>query len=145
MEGYENVTTQTGLRGRWQIVQANPLVICDTGHNVAGITDTMESLQSLYNDRTIRFVVGFVNDKDVEHIVNLFPTSGKYYFTKASIPRAMDEREVAEHFSRNGINGITFPSVDTAFQAALADSSPSDIIYIGGSTFIVADFLAAIQ
>lgn len=140
-EGLNNVDRLTGLRGRWQRVGSSPEVICDTGHNEAGLKFTMESLATYHRGRKVRFVVGFVNDKDVAHIVSLFPKDAVYYFTKAQIPRAMEEGKVAEYFSREGISGKTFPTVEEAFQTALKESSAEDLIFIGGSTFIVADFL----
>lgn len=143
--GLEGVVKLTGLRGRWEQVGDAPVVICDTGHNEGGITENMETLKALFPGKHIRFVVGFVNDKDVAHIVNLFPAKADYYFTRASIPRAMQQQDVAEIFAQTGIQGTTYPTVKEAYRAALADSSKEDVIYVGGSTFIVADFLADLQ
>lgn len=140
-EGMRNVVTSTGLRGRWQLVSENPQVICDTGHNIAGLSETISTLKSKYAGRKLRFVVGFVNDKDVAHIVDLFPSDATYYFCKAQIPRAMDENKVVEFFNGRGITGKAYPTVKSAYEAARRDSSPDDVIYVGGSTFIVADFL----
>ena len=141
-EGFGHVNSLTGLHGRWEIMGHCPTVICDTGHNVAGLTETLSSLKKRYQGRKIRFVVGFVNDKDVAHIVNLFPKEGIYYFTQASIPRAMDKGKVAEFFSRAGIQGREFADVALAYRTAMEESSKDDVIYVGGSTFIVADFLS---
>ena len=141
-EGLEHVCEATGLRGRWQIMASEPTVICDTGHNLDGLKENMLSLKERYPDRNIRFVVGFVNDKDVAHIVDLFPEDGIYYFTRASIPRAMPADEVAVHFSKRNIKGTVFKNVKEAFESAISDSRPDDVIYVGGSTFIVADYLA---
>ena len=143
--GLENVTRETGLRGRWQKMGSEPDIICDTGHNIAGIKETMESLSLFYPDKNLRFIIGFVNDKDVAHIVDLFPDHGYYYFTQAAIPRAMAASEVSDNFAARGISGKVFPDVAAAFTAALSDASPSDVLYVGGSTFIVADFLAYID
>ena len=142
-EGLEHVCEATGLRGRWQIMASEPTVICDTGHNLDGLKENMLSLKERYPDRNIRFVVGFVNDKDVAHIVDLFPEDGIYYFTRASIPRAMPAEEVAVHFSKRNIKGPVFKSVKEAFESAISNSRPDDVIYVGGSTFIVADYLAS--
>lgn len=142
--GLSHVDILTGLRGRWQKVGTAPDIICDTGHNTAGICETMEGLRRLYPGNRIRFVIGFVNDKDVAHIVQLFPKEGFYYFTQAQIPRAMKAIDVAYRFSEAGISGRIFPTVPEALAAALSDALPSDVVYVGGSTFIVADFLASI-
>lgn len=141
-DGLENVCALTGLRGRWQIVGQAPDVICDTGHNIAGIKENLSTLKRDYKDRKVKFVIGFVNDKDVAHIVDLFPKDAEYYFTQASIPRAMKAEDVAEAFRKVGIKGIVIPGVKDAYEAAEAAASPSDVIYVGGSTFVVADFLA---
>lgn len=140
--GLEKVKELTGLRGRWQKVSCNPDVICDTGHNIAGLSETLSTLRELYPDRKVLFVIGFVNDKDVDHIVGLFPKDGQYYFTQANIPRAMDALEVEKKFSSVGIKGKVSNSVEEAFLKAKSDAGPDDVIYVGGSTFIVADFLA---
>lgn len=140
-KGLSNVTNSTGLKGRWQIVGERPTVVCDTGHNIDGIKQTMDSLNELYPNKRVHFIIGFVNDKDVAHIVELFPSDAEYYFTQASIPRAMPAHDVAAHFQKRGILGTVIPSVAEAYKIACINSSPSDLIYIGGSTFVVADFL----
>lgn len=140
-KGLENVKRLTGLRGRWEIMAQKPTIICDTGHNVAGIKENLNTLRRDYPDRNIKFVIGFVNDKDVGHIVGLFPKDADYYFCRASVPRAMNEDIVADFFRKSGISGKAFPDVTDAVAAALSDSVADDIIYVGGSTFVVADFL----
>lgn len=141
-EGLANVQSLTGLTGRWQKLRDDPVVICDTGHNFAGISEAIATLGTRYPGRKLRFVIGFVNDKDVSNIVSLFPKDGAFYFTKAQIPRAMPVEDVADQFAAQGISGTTYPEVGMAYRAAKADSSPSDVIYVGGSTFIVADLLS---
>ena len=141
-KGLSNVISATGLRGRWQIVNENPVVICDTGHNIDGLSQTLETLKELHPGKRVRFVIGFVNDKDVEHIVDCFPKDGEYYFTQASIPRAMQAEDVAGIFASHGYRGRIVKDIDEAYRAALSDSMEEDVIYIGGSTFVVADFLA---
>lgn len=143
-EGLKRVVSNTGLRGRWQIVMDQPKVICDTGHNIAGITENLKTLGCHYPDSNIKFVIGFVNDKDVAGIVRLFPKDNDYYFCQADIPRAMEAVKVAKHFEDFGIKGRVIPSVSEAFAEALRNSSSNDVIYIGGSTFVVADFLKSI-
>ena len=146
--GLEHVTQLTGLRGRWQILRQSPMTVCDTGHNYAGLSATLGQLSKLrladpWNPRHLRFVIGFVNDKDVENIVSLFPADATYYFTQADIPRAMPADNVARIFAAAGMDGQVFKSVREAYAAAVAQSADTDIIYVGGSTFIVADLLAS--
>ena len=143
-QGVRNVIVNTGLQGRWQIISQGPLTICDTGHNYAGIKYNMNQLAKLMEAREgkLRMLIGFVNDKDVSHIVKLFPKDAEYYFTQASVPRAMPVEELEKIFLTHGIKGKTFPTVSEAEKALVADSSKTDILYIGGSTFIVADYLA---
>ncbi|MDD4150424.1 MAG: bifunctional folylpolyglutamate synthase/dihydrofolate synthase [Bacteroidales bacterium] len=144
IKGLKNVILNTGFRGRWEITGHNPLTICDTGHNKEGLTYTIKQLKEL-NKIKIRFVLGFVNDKNVEDVFTLFPKDAEYYFTKASVPRAMDEnllKETAEPFN---LKGNSYPNVMSAYQQALADSSAGDVIFIGGSTFVVADYLEGME
>lgn len=137
-DGFQYVMELTGLQGRWQIIQKNPKVICDTGHNVAGIASVVKQLQAeKYNQ--LRIVFGMVNDKDITHVIALLPKDAVYYFTKASVIRALDENELAKMAKEEGFYGKTFPMVKDAVCAALADASPDDLIFIGGSNFIVAD------
>lgn len=141
-EGIENVVETTGLRGRWQIVGLQPIVVCDTGHNHAGISENLATLQSRFPGREIRFVLGFVNDKDVSEIVKLFPSeAASYYFTNASIPRALPAQEVAEIFAARGIEGEVIADVKEAVARAIADAGKDDVVYVGGSTFVVADYM----
>ena len=144
VEGFENVIKQTGLHGRWEIVETTPLTVCDTGHNQAGISYNMAQLEKLREQKTgnLRMLIGFVNDKDVSNIVKLFPKEAEYYFTQASVPRAMPADRVTAIFLENGIEGRTFPTVAEAAEVLAAESSQEDLVYIGGSTFIVADYLA---
>lgn len=150
IDGIENVIVNTGLAGRWMITDEHPLTICDTGHNVAGIASTMHQLTELHKSRldegeksTLRFVIGFVNDKDVDHIADLLPKCGIYYVTQASVPRAMPKENLYEILKSKGFNSIlTSGNVYRAWFQAKNDSQESDIIYVGGSTFIVADFLS---
>lgn len=141
-EGIEKVVEKTGLRGRWQITGRCPVVVCDTGHNHAGISENLATLRSRFPARKIRFVLGFVNDKDVSEIVKLFPSEGaSYYFTNASIPRALPAQDVADIFASRGIKGEVMADVKDAVARAVADSDPDDVVYVGGSTFVVADYL----
>lgn len=146
--GFRNVESITGFRGRWTKVSSSPTVICDTGHNAAGLEFNLAQLNSLKDNREgsmIRFVIGFVADKDVDHILPMFPKDGVYYICHADIPRAMSRTELAAKCKMLGLNAKEFPTVKEAFERALKDSKDDDIIYVGGSTFIVADFFANVN
>jgi dihydrofolate synthase/folylpolyglutamate synthase len=136
--GLRNVAQNTGLAGRWQILQESPLVIADTGHNKDGLKYVVEQLQT-YSYNTLRMVIGFVNDKEIGEILRLLPTGARYYFTKADIPRALDEKEVQQQAKAAGLSGDSYPSVKEALAAAKRDSGPEDLIFVGGSTFVVAE------
>ena len=155
-QGLENVVESTGFAGRWMIASRDPLTICDTGHNEAGLSYTMPQLESLLKKHRevepsarLRIVIGFVNDKDVAHIVNLFPRDAQYYVTQASVPRAMDSAEVLAYLNGEALDcRVIEGGVAEAYAAAKSDArsaegSPEDIIFVGGSTFVVADFLAS--
>lgn len=141
-EGFAHVTILTGLMGRWMTLQRNPHVVCDTGHNVGGWEYLSRRLHSV--EDTLHMVIGFVNDKDVSHILEMMPKTAKYYITNAAIERAMPASQLAEIASKCGLIGEQYPSVEEAYNAALAAAQPSDTIFIGGSTFIVADLLSNI-
>ena len=142
-EGFAHVTTLTGLMGRWMTLLKTPHVVCDTGHNVGGWEYISRRLHSV--EGTLHMVIGFVNDKDVSHILEMMPKTARYYFTNAQIERAMPVAPLAEIATQCGLIGEQYPSVDEAYRAALAKATPSDTIFIGGSTFIVADFLLHLQ
>ena len=139
-QGIERVVTNTGLLGRWQVLSERPYTVCDTGHNVDGITEVVSQLLACHYDH-LHIVLGMVNDKDIDGVLALLPRDATYYFCKASIPRAMDEHTLADKASRLGLHGHTYPTVAEAYHAAKAAASPLDMIYIGGSTFVVAEVL----
>ncbi len=142
IEGLKNVVLNTGFRGRWEIISQKPLTICDTGHNKEGLSYTINQLKEL-NSKILRIVLGFVNDKNVEDVLALFPKDAEYYFTKSSVLRAMDEKQVHEiATTKHNLKGNIYPDVSSAYKQALEDSSDEDLIFIGGSTFVVADLLA---
>ncbi len=130
----------TGLRGRWQLISEKPLVIADTGHNEDGIREVLANL-SRYTFRNLHIVLGMVNDKDVSKILKLLPKDALYYFCKASIPRAMDEHELAELAKKAGLKGNVFGTVADALASAKKRATTKDLIFVGGSTFTVADAL----
>ncbi|HEV7349655.1 folylpolyglutamate synthase/dihydrofolate synthase family protein [Telluribacter sp.] len=137
-EGLGNTSSLTGLRGRWQVLAESPLVICDTAHNVAGLTTALAQLSTMPVNHK-RFVIGFVADKDVPAILDLFPREATYYFCAPSNLRALEASRLAYMANAIGLRGEAFQDVNTALSAALNESSADDVIYVGGSTFVVAD------
>jgi dihydrofolate synthase/folylpolyglutamate synthase len=139
-QALQQVQKTTGLQGRWQIIQEKPLVIADTGHNEDGITEVLENLKR-YEFKKLHFVLGVVNDKDVSKILKLLPKDATYYFCKASIPRALDENELASQAKKVKLLGKAYKTVSEALVAAKKQAKASDLIFVGGSTFTVADIL----
>ena len=139
---FAHVTELTGLTGRWQTVCENPLIICDTGHNVGAWESlTIQLQQEAKHHQTLRIVAGMVSDKDVESVLSIMPKNAVYYFTQASIFRAMPVEQFAEKARLYQLYGKSYDTVSEAVKAAINDSSPNDMIFIGGSTFVVADAL----
>lgn len=138
--GFANVTQLTGLMGRWQQLATAPKTICDTGHNVAGISYIVEQLKS-QNYKKLHVVLGMVSDKDIESVLQLLPTTATYYFTQAAIPRALPANELKELASKYGLRGDSHPNVPAAYLQARESAQSDDFIFIGGSSFIVADLL----
>ncbi len=138
--GLLNVIKNTGLQGRWQQIQSNPTVICDTAHNEHGLKIVLNQLQG-ENFHTLHIVLGVVNDKDLDKILPLFPKNANYYFCKPSIPRGLKANILKEKAFLFGLKGTTYNSVSEAYSVALNSSSKNDLIYIGGSTFVVAEIL----
>ncbi|MET7258548.1 bifunctional folylpolyglutamate synthase/dihydrofolate synthase [Dyadobacter jiangsuensis] len=132
------VSAITGLKGRWQQLRQNPDVYCDTAHNTAGLTMTLAQFESVCEGRK-RFVVGFVGDKDISTMLSLFPKDADYYFCEPSNMRALKAEELQSRALEQGLVGKTFGNVNEALEEAVRDSSPTDAIYVGGSTFVVAD------
>ena len=138
--GMEFLVKNTGLKGRWQVLGANPRIVCDTGHNEAGIREVVHQIhQTPY--KKLHFVLGMVNDKDVDSVLRLLPKNAVYYFTKASIPRAMSENMLELKAADFGLSGQKYPTVIEAFTAAKQNAEPYDMIFIGGSTFVVAEVI----
>lgn len=142
-EGFRHVADATGLAGRWQTVRLSPLVVCDTGHNVGGWTYLSQQIAHV-NCRQKHIVFGMVGDKDVDGVLELLPKDATYYFTKPANKRAMPETDMRAHAARHGLKGDSYATVAEAYQAALSASQPEDFIFVGGSSYVVADFLAAI-
>jgi len=143
-QGFAEVCLLTGLMGRWQKIQEKPTLICDTGHNKGGIGYIVEQLSRQKYNR-LHIVMGMVNDKDVSGVLAMMPAEATYYFTKASVKRALDEQELQQLAHQYQLKGDTYPSVGQAVEAALQAAQPDDFIFVGGSTFIVADLLEKIS
>lgn len=139
--GISHVTELTGLMGRWQKIQDKPLVICDTGHNVGGWQYLAPQIKA-QACRQLRIVFGMVDDKDVSTVMKILPKEAIYYWTQATTKRAIKVEKIAELGRQNGLNGEMYSSVNKAFKAALAESDSKDFIFVGGSSYIVADFLS---
>ncbi len=139
-KGLLNVIKNTGLHGRWQQLQENPLVICDTAHNKHGLKIVLKQIQKQQFEQ-LHFVFGVVNDKDLDSILGLFPKNATYYFCKPNIPRGLDAKILKEKCYTFGLIGDLYVSVVDAYAAALAKSCSKDMIYIGGSTFVVSEIL----
>ncbi len=139
--GFKQVCELTGLMGRWQKLQDRPTLICDTGHNIGGIAYIAKQLQQQHY-RKLHIVIGMVSDKDIRGVLALLPKEADYYFTKASVKRALGEHELQQLGIQSGLNGDCYPDVPTAVHAVQQKSLPEDFIFVGGSSFIVADLLA---
>ena len=139
-EAFKHVCELTGLKGRWQKIKDAPLTICDTGHNVAGWEWLSRQLQSVPCKR-MHIVFGMVEDKDIEGVMALLPKNATYYFTKSNNNRSASENVLALYAQTFGIEGKTFPDVNTAYKAAVDAADEKDFVFIGGSSYVVADFL----
>ncbi|MCK9411024.1 MAG: bifunctional folylpolyglutamate synthase/dihydrofolate synthase [Prolixibacteraceae bacterium] len=139
-DGLENVTGLTGLSGRWQIIGANPRIICDTAHNEGGMREVVAQLKQIPHKK-LHFIIGMVNDKDITAVLALLPVEAVYYFTKASIPRAMAEHQLMQMATFFGLNGAAYEDVPTAFIEAKMYADKDDLIFVGGSTFVVAEVI----
>lgn len=134
----ESASAITGLKGRWQQLRQSPDVYCDTAHNTAGLTMTLAQFDTVCKG-TKRFVIGFVGDKDISTMLSLFPKDAQYYFCEPSNMRALKAEELHSRALEHGLIGKTFGNVNEALEEAIKDSAPTDAIYVGGSTFVVAD------
>jgi dihydrofolate synthase/folylpolyglutamate synthase len=137
-DGIAKVVSQTGLLGRWQTISNSPLTIADTGHNEAGIKEVLAQLNATPH-KQLHFVFGMVNDKDPDKVLALLPKNAIYYFCKANIPRALNEKELATIAGKFGLLGQSFPTVKEALTAAQETAATDDLVFVGGSTFIVAE------
>ena len=140
-EGFLHVCELTGLMGRWQKLGEHPTIICDTGHNVGGMQYITEQLRH-QTYHTLHIVIGMVNDKDVSGVLSMLPKEAHYYFTQASVKRALPCERMKALAGNYGLQGNAYPHVAEAFEAARREAQPNDFIFVGGSSFIVADLLS---
>lgn len=141
-EGFKHVCQSTGLMGRWQVLAQKPLTVCDTGHNPGGFQYISQQIIQ-QNAKKKRLIIGMVGDKDVRGSLSMLPKDATYYFTQASVKRALPAEEMVSIAHELGLKGKAYQTVTEAYDAALKESNESDFIYIGGSTFVVADYLTA--
>ena len=137
-DGIAKVIRNTHLMGRWQVLCNDPLVIADTGHNVAGIKEVVMQLAEM-NYEKLHFVISMVNDKDIDSVLQLLPHNAEYYFCKADIPRGLDANILAEKAFDMGLRGQVFESVNHAYRSAVNNAHFGDVVFVGGSNFTVAE------
>ena len=142
--GFANVCEATGLMGRWQTIGKSPLVVCDTGHNVGGWQYLSSQIKSVVC-KALRIVFGMVDDKDIEHVMDMLPKNAVYYFAQATTHRAIPVSVVGEKASTHGLHGTCYTSVDEAYEHALADADKADFVFVGGSSYVVADLLTYLK
>lgn len=143
--GFAEVCALTGLRGRWETISAEPLTICDTGHNVGGWEYIVPQLRDVARGRTLRMVFGMAGDKDITTVLTMLPKDAVYYFCNASVKRALAADAIAQQAAAHGLQGRPCGSVAEAYVDALAESCPTDVIFVGGSSFVVADLLTHLE
>jgi dihydrofolate synthase / folylpolyglutamate synthase len=139
-KGILNVVRNTGLMGRWQVLSHSPLTICDTGHNTAGLREVLAQIRETKH-RQLHFVFGLVNDKETEPILEMLPQDAVYYFCKADIPRGLDAHDLKSLAMNHGLHGKSYPSVKEAYLCARKAADPEDLVFVGGSTFVVAEVI----
>lgn len=139
-EGIAKVCSLTGLMGRWQRLGNEPLAICDTGHNIGGMQYIVGQLASTPHER-LHFVIGMVNDKDIDSVLGILPKDAEYYFTQASVQRALSAESLAIKAGKVGLKGVVITDVKEAYRKARQNATKDDLIFVGGSTFVVADLL----
>ena len=139
-EAFLHVCDFTGLQGRWQTVRTSPTVICDIGHNVAAWQYLSLQLEAV-KCRNMHIVFGLLDDKDIYNIMSMLPKNATYYFTKANTKRALPEQSVMVFGQQFGLNGSSYPDVASAYSAAMKVAEKEDFIFVGGSNYVVAEFL----
>ena len=142
--GIAHAASSTGLRGRWETLQLNPKVVCDTGHNVGGWQYLSKQIKA-QRCHTLRIVFGMVDDKDIDTVCQMLPHEAVYYFTQACTKRAIPSEQVKKEAEAHGLSGKAYPSVISAYRQAIADASANDFIFVGGSSYVVADLLTELS
>jgi len=132
------VKTLTGLHGRWETLSTTPLTICDTGHNPEGIQEVLKNIAAV-NYKQLHFVIGMVNDKDISKVLAMLPSDAIYYFCKPDIPRGLEAESLKLKAKNLGLHGESYPSVKAAFASAQKQATENDFVFVGGSTFVVAE------
>lgn len=140
-QGLANVQSRTGLQGRWMRLDSDPEIVCDTGHNPGAWTYLAPRLEKIASERTLRVVVGFANDKDAEQIFTRLPKNAVYYLVQPACRRARPSAELLEIANACGLQATAYPTVSDGLEAAKADAAPTDMIFVGGSNFVVAEIL----
>jgi len=136
----KQVKKLTGLHGRWEILNREPLTICDTGHNPEGIAEVLKSIAQVEYDH-LHIVMGMVNDKDLSKVLNMLPKDAAYYFCKPDIPRGLEAKSLKQQAASFGLLGEAYPSVIDAFCVAQKNAGNNDLVFVGGSTFVVAEVI----
>ena len=146
-KAFATVNETTGLAGRWMAIGKRPLVICDTGHNIGGWQYLSKQLEATAaaSKGCLRMVIGFVKDKDIRHILGIMPRNAKYYFTQASIPRALNACELKALGQEAGLDGTSHNNVVETYHMALGEAQADDVVFVGGSTYVVAELLAEVK
>jgi dihydrofolate synthase/folylpolyglutamate synthase len=139
-KGFNKVIQNTGLRGRWEVLSNSPLIICDTAHNKAALSLVIDQLND-YKSNKIHFILGFTDDKNLEDLSKLFPKNGVFYFVKANIERSAEPKKIQEYFAKNKRFGDTYESINVAVELAKNNTSNNEIIFVGGSSFVVSEII----
>ncbi len=139
-DGLSKISENTNILGRWQILNNNPLIVCDSGHNTAGITCILQQIGQIKYDK-LHFIFGMVNDKSIDEILKLLPSQAEYYFTQADIPRALDCNKLKQKASEYNLKGNSYKTVAEAYKMAKSNANKNDFIFVGGSVFVVAEVL----
>jgi len=137
-QGLKQVKSLTGLHGRWDILHENPLIVTDVGHNEEGMKEIAKQIENTSHEE-LHIIIGMVKDKAIEHILRPLPKMANYYFTRAQIPRALPENELAEKAETLGLQGAQFPNVKQALQAAVLKANNKDLILVCGSVFLAGE------
>jgi len=138
--GLSKIPENTNIIGRWQILNKEPLTICDSGHNIAGITYILNQIKTIKHEK-LHFVFGMVNDKSIDAILKLLPKQAQYYFTQANIPRALDCNSLQQQAKQYNLQGNSYTTVAEAYKSAKNNANKNDFIFVGGSIFVVAEVL----